>query len=401
MRIALVSPYDYPYPGGVTEHIKHLSRELRRLGHYVVIIAPSTAEHDSPDDNLVKISDAIWSVPWSGSVARLALSPHVYQRVKHVLTAGRFDIVHVHEPTVPILPLAVLRHSQTVNIGTFHAYRETVHLGYEYGKALLDPFLDRLDGRIAVSKAARDYIAQYFPGDYTIIPNGVDVARFGGPQVTPLETLQDGKLNILFVGRLEQRKGFRYLLQAFPYIKAAVPEARLVVVGAYSKEDRAPFLRYCRAHRLRDVKFVGYAQASELPRYYRSAHLFVSPATGYESFGIVLLEAMAAGAPVVASNIMGYRSVVTPGLDGVLVPPENPQALAESIVDLLRDQVRRASLSAAGHATAQQYAWPVVARQVADYYQLHLNRPGVREPLRQERSLRELANRVAGWFDPR
>ena len=401
MRIALVSPYDFPYPGGVTEHIKHLNRELRRLGHQVTIIAPSTSAPERLEDNIIRISDDIFSVPWSGSVARLTLSPQVYQRVKHVLAEGRFDIVHLHEPTVPLLPLAVLRHSRAVNIGTFHAYRETTHYGYEYGKGLLDPFLDRLDGRIAVSQAARDYIAQYFPGDYTIIPNGVDTARFGGPSVMPIESLMDGKLNILFVGRLEQRKGFRFLLRAFPYIKAAVPEARLVVVGAFTKEDRAPFLRYCRTHGLRDVKFVGFAPADQLPRYYRSAHVFVSPATGYESFGIVLLEAMAAGAPVVASNITGYRSVITPGRDGVLVPPEDPQALGEAVVDLLRDPARRERLSAAGHATAQRYAWPVVTQRIVTYYQSHLDAPGAHEPARHDRSLRELANRVAGWFDPR
>lgn len=401
MRIALISPYDFPYPGGVTEHIKHLDRELQRLGHSVTIIAPSTTEADDLEDNIIKVSDAVWSVPWSGSVARLTLSPNVYQRVKHILAEGQFDIVHVHEPTVPILPLAVLRHSHSVNIGTFHAYRETAHLGYEYGKSFLDPFLDRLDGRIAVSAAARDYIAQYFPGDYTIIPNGVDVERFGGATVEPLPSLQDGKLNILFVGRLEVRKGFRYLLRAFPYIKSAVPEARLVVVGAYNKEDRAPFLRYCRTHRLRDVKFIGYAETSELPRYYRSAHVFVSPATGFESFGIVLLEAMAAGAPVVASDIAGYRSVVTHGQNGLLVSPADPIAIADAVIHLLQNPMVRERLSQAGRVTVAQYAWPVVAGKIVQYYQQQLDKPNTGNPVHVERSLRDLASRVTGWFDPR
>src|SRR3954447_7198157 len=204
MRIALVSPYDFPYPGGVTEHIKSLDRELRRLGHAVTIIAPSSTDRDSLEGNIIKISGAVLSVPFSGSVARVSFAPSVYQRVKRVLAEGRFDIVHVHEPTVPILPLAMLRHSHAVNIATFHAYRN-IHRGYEYGRSLYDPFLDRIDGRIAVSSAARDYISHYFPNDYTIIPNGVDIERFGGAHVRPVEQFSDDKLNILFVGRLERR----------------------------------------------------------------------------------------------------------------------------------------------------------------------------------------------------
>ena len=375
MRIALVTPYDYSYPGGVTVHIKCLGDELRKMGHSVTIVAPSSATVDSLEENIVRISRSIWPVPFNGSSARISLSPQVYQRVKGVLRAGQFDVVHVHEPTVPVLPLAMLRHSNALNIGTFHAYREAVHLGYEYGKAILDPFLDRLDGRIAVSPAARDYIAEYFPAEYTIIPNGVDVERFGGAHVAPIERFMDGKLNILFVGRLDRRKGFRHLLRAYPAIKAAVPQARLIVVGAFSKGDRAAYLHYVRLNKLRDVRFVGYASMTDLARYYRTAHVFVAPSTGFESFGMVLLEAMAAGAPVVASSIAGYRSVITDGVDGLLVPPGSETALAETIVKLLTNPEQRAQLSLAGRQTAACYAWPRVAREVADYYTACLAHP--------------------------
>ncbi len=375
MRIALVTPYDYSYPGGVTEHIKCLGNELTKLGHAVTVVAPSSANVDSLEGNVVRISRSIWPVPFNGSSARISLSPQVYQRVKGVLRAGQFDVVHVHEPTVPVLPLAMLRHSNALNIGTFHAYREAIHLGYEYGKAILDPFLGRLDGRIAVSPAARDYISEYFPAEYTIIPNGVDLERFGGPHVTPIERYMDGKLNILFVGRLERRKGFRYLLRAYPAIKAAVPEARLIVVGAFAKADRAAYLHYVRLNKLRDVRFIGYASAVDLARYYRTAHVFVAPSTGFESFGMVLLEAMAAGAPVVASSIAGYRSVVTDGVDGLLVAPAKEQALAETVIGLLKNAEQRTQLSQAGYATAARYAWPRVAREVADFYAACLVRP--------------------------
>lgn len=401
MRIALVSPYDFPYPGGVTEHIKCLDRELRHLGHATTIIAASSTDKDSLEGNVIKLSGAVWPIPFSGSVARIGVSPRLYQRVKGILADGRFDILHVHEPTAPILPLAALRHSRCVNVGTFHSYRDTAHYGFQYMGGLVTPFLERLDGRIAVSVAARDYIAQYFPADYTIIPNGVEVTRFSSPDIQPFPRFDDGKLNILFVGRLESRKGFRYLLRAYARIKAAVPEARLLVVGAYSKDDRAPFLRYARAHKLRDIRFLGYAEWADLPRYYKTAHVFVSPATGYESFGIVLLEAMAAGTPVIASSNVGYRAVIQDDVNGVLVPPRDEQAIADAVIALLHDPPRRARLADAGRCTAERYAWPQVTRQVVDMYERLLAAPGAHEPARQERSMRILADRVTAWFDPR
>lgn len=397
MRIALVTPYDYSYPGGVTEHIKCLGNELRQMGHTVTIVAPSSATIDSLEENIIRISRSIWPVPFNGSSARISLSPQVYQRVKGVLRAGQFDVVHVHEPTVPVLPLAMLRHSNALNIGTFHAYREAVHLGYEYLKGILDPFLDRLDGRIAVSPAARDYISEYFPAEYSIIPNGVDLSRFAGPHVTPIERYMDGKLNILFVGRLDRRKGFRYLLRAYPAIKAAVPEARLIVVGAFTKQDRAAHLHYVRLNKLRDVRFVGYASAAELARYYRTADIFVAPSTGFESFGMVLLEAMAAGAPVVASSITGYRSVVIDGVNGLLVAPGHEQALAETVIKLLKSPEQRSQLSEAGRKTAQRYAWPRVAREVADFYTACLANPAGSQRLRAAASAGGPGHSRLGW----
>lgn len=382
MRIAQVTPYDYPYPGGVTEHIKCLGEELRKMGHTVTVVAPSSSNVDGLEENIIRISRAVLPVRFNGAVARLSLAPQVYQRVKGVLKTGQFDIVHCHEPTAPLLPLAMLRHSNSINVGTFHSFGETIHPVYEYGKAVLDPLLDRLDGRIAVSEAARDYVAHWFPADYTIIPNGVKIERFGSEYLQPIERFMDGKLNILFVGRLERRKGFRHLLRAYPLIKAAVPQARLIVVGAFNKEDRAAYLRYVRLHKLRDVRFVGYVSSDELARYYRTAHVFVAPATGYESFGLVLLEAMAAGAPVVASSIAGYRSVIEDGVNGLLVPPAHELPLAETIIKLLQDPEQRAYFSAVGRQTADRYDWRRVAREVADFYAACIAHPAGRHRLR-------------------
>ena len=367
MKIALVSPYDYPYPGGVTEHIAALDKNFRALGHDTCIIAASTTDEDLLGQHVFKVSAAVSPVPFSGSTARITLSPQVYRRVKKILHDEKFDVVHVHEPTAPVLPLFVLRHSHAVNVGTFHAYRES-NAAYEYMRPLFQRVFNRLDGRIFVSEAVQDYITQYFPGDYTIIPNGIDCARFASPDIQPIEQFNDGRPNILFVGRLEKRKGFRHLIRAYPFVKALVPDARLIVVGAFSDEEKAPFLRYARTHRLRGVHFVGLVSPEELPRYYRTATIFCAPSTGFESFGIILLEAMAAGLPIVASDITGYRTVLQNSTEGILVPPTDDEALARAIAQLLRDPAQRAAMSACGKAKAAQYDWSIIAKRVLAYY---------------------------------
>jgi phosphatidylinositol alpha-mannosyltransferase len=367
MKIALVTPYDYPYPGGVNEHVTALDHEFRALGHKTRIIAASTANEDVLGDHVFKVSGAISPMPISGSTARITLSPQVYQRVKQILNAEKFDVVHVHEPTVPLLSLAVLLHSRALNIGTFHAYRESNAM-YEYAAPFLKQVFKHLDGRIFVSDAVREYITQYFPGDYVTIPNGVNWARFASPSITPIERFNDGRPNILFVGRLETRKGFRHLLRAYPYIKSVVPNARLIVVGAFGDKEKAPFLRYARAHKLRGVHFVGHVSPEELPRYYRTATVFCAPNTGFESFGIILLEAMAAGVPIVASDIAGFRTVVEDCRDGLLVAPEDDRAIAHAIIELLTDSARRAQMGECGNRKAQQYDWSIVAQRVLAYY---------------------------------
>lgn len=367
MKIALVSPYDYPYPGGVTEHITALDKEFRALGHDTRIIAASTTDEDVLSDHVIKVSGAVSNVPFSGSTARITLSPQVYRRIKQILKQENFDVVHVHEPTVPILSLVVLRHSHALNVGTFHAYRESNAL-YGSLRPLVQRVFNRLDGRIFVSEPVRKYISRYFPGDSVIIPNGIDCARFNSPDIKPIDQFNDGRPNILFVGRFEKRKGFRHLIRAYPYIKRAIPNARLIVVGAYNDKDKAPFLRYAHAHNLRGVHFVGYISPEELPRYYRTATVFCAPSTGFESFGIILLEAMAAGLPIIASDIAGYHTVVENNCDGVLVPPGDEQALAEAVVNLLRDPARRKQMSESGRRKAAQFDWSIIAQQVLDFY---------------------------------
>jgi phosphatidylinositol alpha-mannosyltransferase len=254
-------------------------------------------------------------------------------------------------------------------VATFHEYRADKNPLFTLGEPVIHQWMAQLDGRIAVSEASRTFNNEYFPGEYDVIPNGIDVARFGGDDVRPLERYRDGCPTVLFVGRLEYRKGFKYLLRAWPWVRGVVPDARLLVVGAFNKRQKRPYVFYARRRGIGGVRFVGPASDGDLARYYRTADLFCAPSTGFESFGIVLLEGMAAGVPIVASDITGYRTVLDDGVQGLLVEPRSPPRLAKAIIDLLRDPERSAQMGQAGRAKAATYDWSRVARRVVDFYE--------------------------------
>jgi len=226
--------------------------------------------------------------------------------------------------------------------------------------------LPRLHGKIAVSKPALDYVSRYLSGDYRIIPNGIDIERFSpdGPQ---REEFADDKLNILFVGRLEKRKGLDYLLRACAKVKKRFSNFRLIIVGPGTRL-RPGYEKFIEDSHLTDVVSTGFVPSTELPAYYRSADIFCAPSTGGESFGIVLLEAMASGKPVVATDIEGYASVLTHGEEGLLVPPRDEEALAQALLSLLNDKSLRHQMGAKGRIKAEKYSWANVAQQVMDYY---------------------------------
>lgn len=371
MKIGLVSPYDWSYPGGVRDHVWHLANEFMEQGHDVRILAPASGpQRKLPEKHVYKIGWAT-PIPANGSVARVAaFDLALTLRVRRVLQRENFDILHIHEPLVPGLSLAALRAAQSITVGTFHAASEvsltsTFNLAYASLVPFLRPWWRRLDGRIVVSNAAYKFITHHFPAEYRVIPNGVNLsyARHGA---TPFPAFMDGKQNILFLGRFEKRKGAKYLLRAIPTIRENHPNTRFIFVG--DGRLRAGFQHFVERKGWQDVIFTGYVPNEDKARYFASAHVFCAPSIGGESLGIVLLEAMVAGIPIVASNISGYATVITHGSDGLLVPPRNSEELASAIGQLLTYEPLCQRFVQAGLQKAHTYAWPHVAAQVLEYY---------------------------------
>jgi phosphatidyl-myo-inositol alpha-mannosyltransferase len=355
--------------------VQYLYENLRLRGHDVRILTSSHGLQRASEGDIIRIGKG-FSMPVNGSVGTITFSPRFISQVRDVLERERFDLLHFHEPFVPFLSPIVLRWSTSVNIATFHAYGG-FSPSYEFGKRVMRGYAERLHGRIAVSGAAKHFIDRYFPGEYKVIPNGVDVTRF--QRAVPLARWQDGTSNILFVGRFEPRKGLIELLKAYRILKKAGCDCRLLVVGTgpLAREARG----YIATRRLKDVELLGRVSDEEKAQLFRTADVYVSPATGGESFGIVLLEAMASGTPIVASDIHGYKGVVRRDREALLVPPREPKAIAGGIARLLRDDELRASMAQAGRERAEEFSWPRVTAKVDDFYGVVIRRLAARGEL--------------------
>ena len=362
MKIGIVTPYAYPMPGGVNDHVGSLYRVLRARGHDVRIITSSHGLQKASEGDIIRVGKG-FSVPFNGSMGTITLSPTYLAQMRAILERERFDVLHYHEPFVPFLSLVTLTLSTSVNVGTFHAFGG-LSISYEFGKRMLGHYAGKLHGRIAVSPAARHFISRYFPGEYKIVPNGVEPGRY--QRAVPIARYRDGVPNILFVGRMEPRKGLIHLLRAFRKLQRDGVRARLLLVGTGPGEREAR--RYVLTRQLDDVEFLGRVSEAQKAQLFKTADIYVSPATGRESFGIVLLEAMSAGAPIICSDIHGYRGVVRRERDGILVEPGNADALAASIRRLIDDPGLRAQLSRAGEARAQLFTWERVGQAVEEYY---------------------------------
>jgi phosphatidylinositol alpha-mannosyltransferase len=371
LKIGIVSQSYYPRFGGVTEHVHATAVELSRRGHDVRII---TSRFNSDRDEGVAVERIGRNVlvPFN----RAFVDYTVGWRLKHQLRAlfhrHDFDVIHTHCPAAPSLPLLAVAAAECAQVGTFHMTgRNRLQ---EMFRGVLSRRMVRLDARVAVSATAEECAQHYFGGAYSVIPNGVDVDRFH-PANEPLEAWRaDDRINIVFVGRLDPRKGIEHLIAAVPEVVTRTRgRARFLIVGDSSRRRmlEATVPPDMREH----VTFVGAVPATDLPRWYATADIFVAPATGNESFGIVLLEAMAAGRPVVCSDIPGYRSVVVPGQNGLVHEPGDVDGLADVLCTLVVDDERRAMLSANGRKRALEFAWPRVTDAIESLYQKLLGLP--------------------------
>lgn len=367
MKIALVSPYDWAVPGGVNRHVFNLSQQFLRRGHEVTVVAPASKRTGEEPPYLHVIGHSAVGLPVSGSVANVSLSYDLSSRVKKLLAREQFDIVHMHEPFAPLLPFQFVRFSKATNIATFHAARDSGSRVYAYAQLILQPWWHNIHGRIAHSQAALDLIGKYFDDDFRIIPSGIDYARFA-EETPPMPRLMDAKRNIVFVGRQEKRKGLPYLIEAFAKLKAEMPETRLIVVGP-DGGIRPACERYIEENRVEDVIFTDSVSDEDLPRYYRSGDVFCAPNTGHESLGLILLEAMASGVPIVASRIPGFAAVVKDGEHGLLVPPRDSDALCEALKRLLSDAGMREAMGRAAARHARSWSWDEVSSAVLDFYE--------------------------------
>jgi phosphatidyl-myo-inositol alpha-mannosyltransferase len=352
MRIAQVCPYAWDAPGGVQVHVGELSAHLRSRGHEVLVVAPSLKR---VRDAGVAVAGRAVRVRYQGTVAPIA--PLAWAKVRAILRGWRPDVVHVHEPLTPSASMAAAMSAPAPVVATFHAHSERSRL-FDLAAPVLRGVWRRLDARIAVSETAGRFVSDRLGDGIRVIPNGVDVERFGS--AAPAEDLPPGR-RLLWVGRLDPQKGFRVAVRAFERLASVLPDLTFVVAG--DGKDRSPLEALPLPVRER-VIVLGTVDRGRLPRYHAAADAFVSPAVGQESFGIVLVESMAAGLPVVATDIPGYHEVVDDGVEGLLVPPGDSVALEAALRRVLEDEELAKSLGESGRARARRYTWDVVGREI-------------------------------------
>ena len=378
MRVALVSPYSYTYPGGVGRHVEALAQELMELGHDVRLLVPY-----DPDDRIARVTHRgarpqprplpdhvvpmgrTLGLPMNGAVSNLATFPKSVGLLGRQLRHGGYDIVHVHEPNAPYLSWYATEASKAPVVATFHTY-STAGLVNRFAASFIGArrLYAKLSARIAVSEAAQWTAQRYYGGRYRIVPNGVDLSAARPDGARPNESLR-----IVFVGRAEERKGLPVLLRAFEALRGVGVPARLTVAGP-TQEEVEPLLLDPEG-----IEIAGQVDDATKWKLLGEADILCAPSLGGESFGMVLTEAFASGTPVVASDIAGYRDVVRNGTDGVLVPVGDAVALGETLLELASDPKRRAEMGKAALESAERFAWPNVAKEIEAVYEEALGAP--------------------------
>jgi len=361
LRIGIVCPYSWDVPGGVQNHIRDLAEFLINNGHYVEVLAPATESEDLPE-YVVSAGRAV-SIPYNGAVARVLFGVVANSRVRTWINDGNFDLLHLHEPAIPSLSLLACWAAEGAMVGTFHA-------AAKYQKAIvaigpiLEPVIEKLSARIAVSESARLTLTAHLETDAIVIPNGIyaDNYRDGSPR----SEWQGNTIG--FLGRFEEdRKGLPVLLDALPIISRFIPDVRVLIAGPGDSEE---VLEKVNPQLRNRVEFLGKISEEDKADFLASVSLYIAPNTGGESFGIILAEAMAGGAAVVASDIPAFVDVLGNGEFGALFESENSESLAKVVIDLLRDKNKREELAKSGAVHAQRFDWSQVGEQIFEVYEL-------------------------------
>ena len=361
LRIGIVCPYSWDVPGGVQNHIRDLAEFLINNGHYVEVLAPAIESCDLPD-YVVSAGRAV-SIPYNGAVARVLFGVVANSRVRSWIHEGNFDLLHLHEPAIPSLSLLACWAGEGAMVGTFHA-------AAKYQKAIvaigpiLEPVIEKLSARIAVSESARLTLTAHLETDAIVIPNGIyaDNYRDGSAH----DEWQGNTIG--FLGRFEEdRKGLPVLLDALPIISRFIPDIRILIAGPGDSEE---VLEKVDPQLRNRVEFLGKISEEDKADFLASVSLYIAPNTGGESFGIILAEAMAGGAAVVASDIPAFADVLGNGEFGALFESENSENLAKVIIDLLRDDQKRKDLATAGAKHAQRFDWSQVGEEIFEVYEL-------------------------------
>jgi phosphatidylinositol alpha-mannosyltransferase len=363
LKIGIVCPYSWDTPGGVQNHIRDLAEFLIAAGHNVSVLAPAIDETKLPD-YVVNAGKPI-SIPYNGAVARVLFGPVAFARVRQWISQGDFDLLHLHEPAIPSISLLACWAADGPMVGTFHAAAKRQKIIFAIGP-ILEPAIEKLSARIAVSEAARLTLTDHLDTDAVIIPNGIYANRY-----TEGKSLEKWSGNTIgFIGRFEEpRKGLSVLVDALPVISRFAPDVRVLVAGpgdpAEVMENIDPQLR-------QRFEFLGKITEAEKANFMSSVAVYVAPNTGGESFGIILAEALAGGACVVASDIPAFDDLLGQGQYGALFESESATELAKVVIDLLRDDTKRKELSSRGKERAQLFDWTVVAEQIYSVYEMSI-----------------------------
>lgn len=372
MRIGLVCPYDWSSPGGVKQHVHDLALSLLDLGHFVNVLSPAADENDLP--SFVTNAGSAIGLPYNGSVARIKFDPPAFSRTRHWIKKNNFDILHLHEPTSPSPAIIAAWSARGPIVATHHTSNEKSYAAKNM-QFLLQPMMEKIAARIAVSEEAKRTMITHLGGDAVIIPNGVRVSDF---TKFPAKNIDSGPFRILFLGRIDEpRKGLKVLLAALPKVVEKFGNVEFEIVGPGEMEDFDPKF-------VRNLKFKGMLSTIEKAKAYAMSDIYLAPNLGGESFGIVLLEAMSAGAVVLASDLPAFKKVLLQGEAGALFETGNSDELSTQLINLLNDQARRRELRNRGFARAKEFDWSNIVKQILDVYASVANVDGgrVREDFR-------------------